>query len=159
MASSQKELWNTVRRTVLLVDDDLDDVLFFEMAISRCASDIDVVHAHDGAQAMELLSNGVGFVPDLIITDIKMPGINGFEFLEMLKARPELSKLPVIVFSSSGEAVDRQQAAVFDLKGYHVKPVGHQALLEEVRRIFHTYLTEKVASSAPDATPTARQNA
>jgi CheY-like chemotaxis protein len=133
-----------MRQTILLIDDDLDDVLFFEMAISRCAPNIDVVHAHDGAQALEMLKRGNDFVPDLIVTDLKMSGINGFEFLALLKADLNLNRLPVIVFSSSDEGVDRQRVMRFAANGYHVKPVGHHQLVEEVTRIYNMYLSGAV---------------
>jgi CheY-like chemotaxis protein len=155
MASLQKELWTSAKRTILLVEDDLDDVLFFEMAISRCAPNVDVVHANDGSHALEILKSGVGFVPDLIVTDLKMPGMNGFEFLAKVKGDSELSKIPVIIFSSSGEEVDRQRAKPLNLSGYHVKPVGHHELVEEVRRIYYTYLNGNAAStrSTPNLHP------
>jgi CheY-like chemotaxis protein len=142
MPSSQRELWEAPKRKVLLLDDDLDDVVFFEMAMSRCTQGVEVVHAIDGAEGLKLLKPDRGFLPSLIITDLKMPGVDGFEFLLRLKDHPDRSKMRVIVFSSSDLTIDRERAKALNINGYHVKPVGFAPLIEEVRRMYDLYLRQ-----------------
>src|SRR6476619_4872437 len=111
---------------ILLAEDDQDDFFFFELAMSKCGANIKLVHAKDGGEAIDLLKNGSGLVPDLIVTDLKMPKVNGFEFLQWLQSQPSLSKLPTVVFSSSDEPTDHKRAKELGALSYHVKPGDHR---------------------------------
>ncbi|MBI3551674.1 MAG: response regulator [Elusimicrobia bacterium] len=73
--------------------------------------------------------------PDLIVMDLYMPELNGLQLLRKLKADPELEKIPVIIFTGSGERVDvlsGQQAGVYE---YITKPVDHNVLIARIRKL------------------------
>lgn len=135
---------------LLLVDDDLDDALFFELALKDCARNVAFHHTVDGAEAMAMLERNPEGAPDLILTDLKMPGVNGFQ---MLRDHAVFSKVPVIVFSSSGELVDRERAFALGAKDYHVKPAGYQKLVAEVRDICWWLVKEKADISSGATSP------
>jgi CheY-like chemotaxis protein len=96
---------------VLLVEDDEADVELTRLALERCStpSSLDVVG--DGAQAVELVraaggSSGV----DLVLVDLKMPVVDGFELLERLRGEHDLEKLAVVVLTTSSRMEDRERA-------------------------------------------------
>jgi two-component system, chemotaxis family, response regulator Rcp1 len=141
MASSESAKPAKRKPCILLAEDDQDDFYFFQLAMEKCAGEINLIHAVDGDAAMAYLEDTSTPNPDLIVTDLKMPKINGFELLEWLKQHPELSKLPTVVFSSSDEVTDRKRARELGAKSYHVKPGDHRGFVEEVNQICTQLLT------------------
>jgi two-component system chemotaxis sensor kinase CheA len=108
----RKEQQETVRpHAVLLVDDSP----FFRSMLTPVlqAAGYDVAASSSAAAALALLNDGRQF--DVIVTDVEMPEINGFEFAEMLRAEPRFAATPVIALASvvSAEAVERGRAAGF----------------------------------------------
>ncbi len=142
MALAQPANSSTRQPCILLAEDDLVDFYFFQLAMEKCAAEIKLVHALDGQAAIAYLEDTTTPAPDLIVTDLKMPKINGFELLEWLKQHPELSKLPAVVFSSSDEMTDRNRAKALGARSYHVKPGNHRGFVEEVNRICKDLLSQ-----------------
>lgn len=86
----------------LLVDDDADDHDIFQMSIDRLDANIRVDHAMSGMEAINMLkSYKVGKLPDFIFLDLNMHVMNGIECLTELKQLPDISEIPVIIFSTS----------------------------------------------------------
>ena len=85
--------------SVLIIDDNPDDVFIAKRAIAKSRPDCDIQEAYDGLAAMEYLSNGRP--PALILLDLKMPGIGGIEILNLIRAREETRYIPVVILSSS----------------------------------------------------------
>lgn len=98
---------------ILIAEDSEDDILLFKMAVARAGLTHTFHFVNDGVEAIDWLE-GVGMwadrakfpIPSVIITDVKMPKINGFQLLQWIRSQPEFSQLPVIVYSSSNEAAD-----------------------------------------------------
>lgn len=88
---------------ILLADDDLDDCLFFCEAVKELDINSNLRTVHDGEQLMELLSNKLVTLPNVLFLDLNMPRKNGFECLEEIKNNQNLLSLPVIVYSTSFE--------------------------------------------------------
>ncbi len=88
---------------ILLADDDLDDCLFFCEAVKELDINFNLRTVHDGEQLMELLSNQLVTLPNVLFLDLNMPRKNGFECLEEIKNNQNLLSLPVIVYSTSFE--------------------------------------------------------
>ncbi len=74
-------------------------------------------------------------LPRLILLDLKLPGIDGFEVLRQIKATPVLKRLPVIILTSSKEDGDRILSYDSGANSYLVKPVSFQGFLDIVRQI------------------------
>ncbi len=95
--------------TILCVDDDSDDLQLLHETLKDTREDFEVIEAHNGKQAMELLHRlkNSGTNPCLIILDINMPVLNGKETLSLIKEDEALKNIPVVVFTTSGSESDR----------------------------------------------------
>src|SRR4051812_2393850 len=85
-------------KNILLVEDDLDDQLFFAEAITDIEPPASLLIAKDGKHALELLRFSI---PDIIFLDLHTPGMTGFEFLIALRAEAKYKSIPVIVLSTT----------------------------------------------------------
>ena len=84
--------------TVLVVDDDPNTVRLIEDSIPWSEYGIDQVYsAYQGAQALELVAE---HEPDIVISDIEMPQMDGHRLVKLMKEDPELKEIPIIIFSS-----------------------------------------------------------
>lgn len=100
-------------RVVLIVDDDATDILFTEHAVAASGAPVAVQSALGAENALNCLR---GFLsrgeplPVLVLLDIKMPGMDGFEFLEAVRADPSLHQLRAVMHSSSDDPGDIRRA-------------------------------------------------
>src|SRR6267378_4918609 len=128
-------------KLILLVEDDENDVFFFRRALSKAGLEIPLRIVADGEQALQYL-NGDGKyqdraahpLPDIIFLDLKLPYISGMEVLEHIQKQPALSKIDVIVLTSSPEERDRKRAFELGAKEYLVKPAAPKTLLQILDR-------------------------
>lgn len=88
--------------------------------------------AKDGVEALERLQE---FTPDIIVLDIEMPRMNGYEFLNAVNARPDLRDIPVVVLTSRTAAKHRQRAISLGAQGYVVKPYDDAEFIDLVARL------------------------
>jgi CheY-like chemotaxis protein len=118
--------------TFLLVEDDPNDVLMLEMEFRRAPLPIRLIAVEDGDEATNYLKGKSPYedrskypIPDVILLDLKMPRINGFEFLEWLRSMSDKHHrfIPVVVMSSSGMREDVDRAYALGANSYLVKPV------------------------------------
>ena len=80
-------------------------------------------------------------LPDLVLLDLKMPGIDGFEVLRQIKSTTGLKRLPVIILTSSKEECDRAMSYDNGANSYLVKPVSFEGFLDVVRTIGDYWLS------------------
>lgn len=117
---------------LLLIEDDPNDILLFEKAISRSPFEIEIVVLRDGEKAISYLSGDGednGFpAPDLVLLDLKLPRKSGFEVLEWIKKHPVMRNTPVIILSSSKQTQDLKTAYNMGANSYLVKPTGFTEL-------------------------------
>lgn len=121
---------------ILLVEDDLHDIFFIKRAFQKARLDSPLQVVTDGEEAIRYLRGEEKFsdrrsypLPNLIITDIKMPRRNGFEVLEWVKTEGGLLKrIPVVVVSSSERPADINRAYELGANAYMLKPVGFQVV-------------------------------
>jgi CheY-like chemotaxis protein len=131
--------------TILIVEDNPDDVLLIERAFQQCGIINTLRFVHNGEEAMAYLKGEGNFgdrtrnpLPVLILLDLKMPRMNGFEFLTWLRNEPELKKLIVVVLTSSRESSDINRAYELGANSYLVKPVQFEELMRMVKEL-HLY--------------------
>ena len=119
---------------VLVVDDDDDDLFNFQRAAAKAGLANPVVCLRNGEEAVEYLKGGGEGArneePVVVVLDLKMPRMSGFEVLEWLRQQPGLRRLPVIVFTSSSQDPDVQRAYDLGANSYLVKPISFGALVE-----------------------------
>jgi two-component system sensor histidine kinase/response regulator len=117
-------------RCILMVDD--DDILRAGVRDLLELSGYIVYTAADGAQALQLLEH-IAQLPHLIISDIRMPGMDGYEFLDTVRARPEWLSIPFIFLSAKGEKEDVWQGRLRGADDYIIKPFEFQDLLVAIQ--------------------------
>ena len=121
-------------RKVLLIDDDKGIVEVIKNILEE--RDYDVIVAYDGKEGLEKIQSEV---PDLIILDVRMPLMNGYEFIRALKAQKVIDgmpMIPVIVLTAKEEMeeVFKMEGA----KGYLVKPVDPGSLIKKIEECFNS---------------------
>lgn len=87
---------------------------------------------HDVFSANEALEKLKSITPDLILSDIDLPGINGFELCKILKASPNTSKVPFVIYSGSENEDLIMEAYESGAKGYIVKKYHHEELANKI---------------------------
>ncbi|MFX1282200.1 MAG: response regulator [Promethearchaeota archaeon] len=110
------------KNVVLLVEDSPDHAFLIKRAISAVIQELNILWAKDGAEAIELILKR-GLRPDLILLDIKMPRMNGFEVLEILKNNKETAHIPIVILSTSANEKDVSRAYLLGTNCYITKPV------------------------------------
>lgn len=118
---------------LLLVEDNHGDVLLFRRTITRQGLGIVLDVVASGEAAMERLSGGD--LPDLIVSDLNLPRMSGLEFLEAVKSKPGLRRIPVLVLSSSTREADIAAAYDRHASGYLAKPIDASAYSEILKSI------------------------
>lgn len=136
---------------ILLVEDERMDT---ELALDafREAQLTNTVHvAADGQTALDYLFGRGEYadreafpLPDLILLDLKLPGVDGFEVLRQLKSAPVLKRIPAVILTSSKEEGDRALGYDLGANSYLVKPVSFEGFLELVSEIESYWLTLNV---------------
>lgn len=131
--------------TLLIVDDDANDQLMIESALRQAAPQWSIRTVGDGAEAIAYLK-GDGIYADrdqhpypaMIITDLKMPRVDGLAVLEFLQSRPRSAIVPTIVFSASSDPDDIAKSYALGASCYHVKPSSAERFAALLRRL-HDY--------------------
>jgi CheY-like chemotaxis protein len=88
-------------KNIYLADDDEDDRLFFQDALSEVCEEVNLTIARNGVELMDILYLPPVPLPDVIFLDLNMPAKNGFECLEEIKKSETLKHLPIIIFSTT----------------------------------------------------------
>jgi diguanylate cyclase (GGDEF)-like protein len=114
--------------TILVVDDDPDIAKFMQLTLE--AAGFEVVVAHDGREALAKVDEGP---PDLVLLDIMLPTIDGFEVANELRRRSRLTGMGIIVVSARGMPEDRLRGLSLGVDDYIVKPFEPAILLARVR--------------------------
>ena len=127
--------------TVLLVEDDLNDIFLVKRAFKMAQLENPLQVVTDGEEATHYLSGQGKYadrethpLPKLVVMDIKMPRMTGFDVLEWIKSDGSLRRIPVIIVSSSNRPEDIDRAYELGANAYMVKPVSYQA----VERLFES---------------------
>jgi CheY-like chemotaxis protein len=101
-----------------------------------------VLTARDGREAMSLVSKAV---PDLVLLDLLMPGTDGFEFMEYLRERKHLARIPVIAVTALGSRADVMKTWAAGFNGHLLKPITMDIIEAQLERVFwahrHTQAT------------------
>ena len=109
------------KKQIMVVEDSPIDFRFIEKAINSIDPAIEIIYSRDGQEAVELLEKP-DIRPRLILTDLKMPRMNGHEFLQRIKADPGRKMTPVIMFSTSDDVADIEKSYLSHVNAYVVKP-------------------------------------
>lgn len=119
-------------RSIVLVDDDIDDQEIFRTACASIDRTINVVSYENGEMALKELSDMVS-LPDLIFLDLNMPRINGMEVLEALKGNKDLKAVPVVVYTTSFDAKVKVRCEDLGAVQIMEKPNNYDTLCQKLR--------------------------
>jgi CheY-like chemotaxis protein len=124
------------RLKILHIEDSEEDLVLFRRACEAADLPAEFYRVRDGFEAVAYLKGGGNFVdrsknplPDLIVLDLKMPGMGGFDFLKWLRGEPGHLSLPVLIFTVSANAEDKARAIQEGATGYFVKPKDFETLV------------------------------
>lgn len=138
--------------TVLLVEDDPNHELLVDIALQRAAPEIRLRCVPNGDHAIRYLSGEEPFgrrdanpLPDVIILDIRLPVISGFEVLEWIQSQDSIREIPVLVFTSSDDPEDAKRAYGLGARAYRRKSEDFGIVAEEVQALLQRW----VSPSAP----------
>ena len=150
------------RKTIfLLVEDDRNDQQLVELEFQRVSLNIQLITVQDGSEAIEYIEGRGEYadrarfpIPHVILLDLKMPRVTGFEFLEWLRSKsPHRARfIPVIVLSSSNLEPDIDRAYSLGANSYLVKPIHWQSFRERIQALC-VYWSEHVETPAAHSTP------
>ena len=127
--------------TILAVDDDEVDIRCLKRGFHALEVTYPIVTARDGQAALECLRGGEScpplIPPYLILLDLRMPGMNGPDFLKALRRDTALRQTPVFVLSSSDSETDRTDSYFYNVAGYLVKTNSEGPIDRNIRLIHH----------------------
>jgi CheY-like chemotaxis protein len=130
-------------QTILLVEDDPLSARLADLVLR--SEGYEVITAPNGLQALKIAQDAP---PDLIMLDLMLPGLDGFEVLNRLRANPKTADVPVVVVSSKSQPTDKHTAIKVGANDYLTKPYRKNELLEVVRSLLSTQPEKAAARTA-----------
>jgi len=125
---------------ILVAEDNPDDVSLLQRAFSRAGVEIPIHFVEDGQEAIDYLQEGSPLKqtrthdpPAMLLLDLKMPRMDGFEVLAWLRQHPEFHDMRVVIFSSSDQPQDMSHAQELGATSYLVKPSASQDYIKVVK--------------------------
>ncbi|NOU17532.1 MAG: response regulator [Bacteroidales bacterium] len=129
-------------KTILLVEDNLDDVDLTLRALKKNNITNEVIVAYDGAEALDFLfgtgkyaDRDLSIMPTVILLDLKLPRVDGLEVLRQLRANELTKLLPVVILTSSKEEQDIVNGYSLGVNSYVRKPVDFNQFAEAVSHL------------------------
>jgi CheY-like chemotaxis protein len=124
---------------ILLIEDNLQDTELIRLAIQKTEAPVNFEVARDGEEALAYLKRWEqgSPTPIMILLDLKLPGISGFEVLKSLKEHPRYRIVPVIVLTVSNEADSIQKAYSLGANSYILKSIDYDEFAKSVEIIRH----------------------
>lgn len=141
---------------ILIVDDDANERFLMQAAFSNIGVSEAVYSVADGAEAIEYLKGAGQYAdrnrfpfPNLLLLDLKMARMHGFEFLRHIRKNPNLMVIPTIVFTSSEDLDDLKQAYVLGANSYLVKGKTFDDLCDQFKFIYGYWMRVRVPPMDP----------
>ena len=146
--------------TILVIEDDENDQVLIERALRKAGVVGPIQIVNNGAEAIAYFMGEGKFAqreqyqyPTFVMTDLKMPKVDGFGVLEFLKGNPEWAIIPTVVFSASQDRDDIKKAYLLGASSFHVKPHNPEATRELMAKLNAYWLTCEV----PEVDSTGKQ--
>lgn len=121
---------------ILFIDDDVIEVMKFNRVLNKLNLNHKVIEANNGKNALSILKNKE-IIPDIIFLDLKMPEINGIEFLKIVKNDDGLKRIPLVVFTTSNDLHDILECYEIGVSGYLLKPLKYEDYVIIVEKILN----------------------
>ena len=125
---------------ILIVDDELDNRELLQIILKWSG-----FLTQSAASGEDALANAMAEPPDLILVDLMMPGMDGYQLITSLKQKPETRDIPVIMLTAMNDSANRKRALSTGADAYLTKPIDRSELCEQVRGV----LASKRGASGP----------
>lgn len=147
VSSLRSELGSLNRepKTILLVEDNADDERLTLRAIRQSEVPSIVQVARDGEEALKYLVGPEARIPDLILMDLKLPKVGGFDLLRKVRSNSATKNVPIVILTSSDEAIDIWESYNLRANSYVSKPVDFNEFIDAVRQLGMYWLSINVA--------------
>ena len=122
-------------QTILLIEDDEIDIKSIKRAFSELGIRNPLHVAHNGEAALEYLNKNKNNPPGLILLDLRMPRMNGIEFLKILKKESDFKFIPVVVLTTSNEEEDKLESFRHGVSGYMMKCPNYSDSVKAIKTI------------------------
>jgi len=132
------------KKQLLLVDADPRSVRVLEVSLKKAG--YSVTTASDGADALSKIEFSI---PDLILTDTRLPRLDGYELVRRLKEHAEFAQLPVVFLTSQKSVEDKVRGLELGVEDYLTKPIFVRELIARVNLLLARRTQEKMATSVP----------
>ncbi|HLF39181.1 MAG TPA: response regulator [Burkholderiales bacterium] len=115
---------------ILCVEDNEDNLFMLQRRLTRAGFEVKI--SMNGAQAVDWAKT---LLPDLIVMDLNLPGLDGWEATRRLKSQPETKHIPIIVLSAHGMEGAREKARAAGCDEYETKPTDFDRLVAKIRSL------------------------
>lgn len=115
------------KKRILYIEDNFENRLFVRRVLE--SMHFEIIEAEDGLAGIDKAQSEI---PDLILMDIGLPGIDGLETTVRIKSKPELQNIPIIALTANAMKGDAERCLQAGCDGYLTKPIGVVALREQV---------------------------
>ena len=130
IAAASLQKGNVMAKKILLVDDEPNNLFSLEFLMKRAG--YEVFTANNGEVALERIAL---LLPDLVLLDINMPKLNGYQVCERVRATPAWDQIKIILLTAKGRDVEKQRGLAMGANDYITKPFSNQQLIEQIRVI------------------------
>ncbi len=141
-------------KTVLYADDEDNDVFIMRRAFRKLALRANLQVVTDGGEARDYLAGDESYCdrakfpfPHLVVLDLKMPRLSGLEVLQWARTQPTMSRVPIVLWTSSNQDRDIQAALQHGANGFFVKPPSLEKWVQTVDILAKSFLSECPAPS------------
>lgn len=131
-------------RKLLLADDSITIQKVVELVLAE--EDFEIKSVSNGEDALNILSS---FKPDIVLADIEMPKVNGYQLCDRIKKSPELSHVPVILLAGAFEPIDEELASEVRADDSVIKPFESQELISKVNAVLTMRAADEEAQAVP----------
>lgn len=135
---------HTLTNDVWLVDDDEEDLFLMQAALLEVAPGLQLVMLSDGEALLPQLATAKR-LPSLVLLDINMPIINGFDALRELRGSDRYPQLPVVMLTTSNSAFDRIQCERLGASEFCTKPASFSEMIQLARRLVQQWILKATA--------------
>ncbi len=122
---------------ILIVDDDATTRKLLGLFLK--AKGYEVAYAENGLDGLEKIGTAE---PNLIISDLNMPFMDGIEFVKTVRADPARAELPILMVTTEGDPEERERAMAAGVNGYLIKPVSADVVTQNIRHILKSMFSQ-----------------
>jgi two-component system response regulator len=139
---------------ILLIEDNIHDVTFIMEAVKASGMDLKLHRLPDGAEALNFLYGKESFLnrdtgdqPKMILTDLRMPKMDGYDLLKLIKKDDKTKEIPVVVMTTSSSDDDIERSYRLGANSYLVKPMDIDVFIDKLIKVFNYWLKVNVINS------------